>query len=89
MSYRKGEITKGGIDRDYPHQVELRAGVTTGKNHKIAREFCLHLSLAPRGHSRRKNDIDYNVWCFADPAHADAFKARFGGERSAAKKVGF
>jgi hypothetical protein len=81
MSYRKGEITPRIIDRDFPHQVELRADLTTGKNYDVALEFCRDLSLAPRGLSRRKNNTDYNVWCFADPAHADAFQARFGGER--------
>lgn len=83
---RKGEMTKRALDREYPHQVELRADLTTGKNYEAALTFCRGLSLAPRGHSRRKNDTDYNVWCFADPAHADALQARFGGERSTAAR---
>lgn len=87
MAQRKGEITKGAIDRDYPHQVELRADLTTGKNYDIALAFCRDLTLASRGHSRRKENTDYNVWCFADPAHADAFQARFGGERKTALLV--
>ena len=81
MTRRKGEMTKGAIDRDYPHQVELRVDLTTGKNYDLALAFCGGLSLAPRGHSRRKDNTDYNVWCFADPADADAFQAKFGGER--------
>jgi len=53
---RKGEMTKRALDRDYPHQVELRADLTTGKNYDIALAFCHGLSLAPRGHHRRKGD---------------------------------
>jgi hypothetical protein len=53
MSYRKGEITPRIIDRDFLDQVELRADLTTCKNHNIALEFCRELSLAPRGLSRR------------------------------------
>lgn len=85
VSYRKGEMTKGAVDRDYPHQVVLRAELTVGKNFDLAREFCRDLSLSPRGHCQRKMDVDYNIWCFADPAHADAFQERFGGERLTAK----
>jgi hypothetical protein len=85
MTYRKGEMTKGAVDRNYPHQLELRADVTMGKNFDLANKFCRRLSLSPRGHCRRRNDVDYNIWCFADPAHANAFQARFGGERLTAK----
>jgi hypothetical protein len=85
MTRRKSELTKGAIDRDYPYQVELRADLTTGKKYNAALAFCRDLSLAPRGHHRRKNDIDYNVWCFADQAHADIFQARFGGKAMTAK----
>ena len=80
MARRKGEMTEGAIDRDYPHHVELRADLTTDKNSDAALAFCRGLTLALRGHHRRKGDIDYNVWCFANPAHANAFLARFGGD---------
>lgn len=86
---RKGEMTKRALDRDYPHQVELRADLTKGKNYDAALAFCRDLSLAPRGHHRRKNDIDYNVWCFADQTHADIFQARFGGEGKTALKKNY
>src|ERR1700674_1156523 len=73
MARRKGELSKGAVDRDYPHQVELRADLTTGKNYDIALAFCRNLTLAPRGHSRRKENTDYNVWCFADPESRGCF----------------
>jgi len=44
VSYRKGEMTKGAVDRNYPHQVALRADQTTGKNFDLAHEFCRGLS---------------------------------------------
>lgn len=28
----------------------------------------------------RRNDADYVRWCFAEPAHAERFRERFGGE---------
>jgi hypothetical protein len=29
----------------------------------------------------QRGGIEYHVFCFADPAHADLFWERFGGER--------
>jgi hypothetical protein len=42
--------------------------------------FCKDLSLCPRGHSVMWEDEWYKVFCFAEPAHAERFMARFGGE---------
>jgi len=41
---------------------------------------CEGLSLCTRGHSFRRDDIDMNVFCFAERAHAEQFRNRFGGE---------
>ena len=80
MTRRKGEITSRRIDRDWPHQVALRAEQVKGENYRITHDFCRDLSLAPRGHTVRWGSGDYIVFCFADPAHADRFRERFGGE---------
>ena len=80
MVRRKGELTKREIDRDFPHQVAVRGDLCTGSQYRYAHAFCLNLSLAPRGHSVRRNGYWYNVFCFADPAHAEAFRVKFGGE---------
>ena len=80
MTRRKGEITSRRIDRDWPHQVALRAEQVKGENYRITHDFCRDLSLAPRGHTVRSGNGDYIVFCFADPAHADRFRVRFGGE---------
>jgi hypothetical protein len=48
--YREGELSKGTIDREWPHQVALRADFVAGRNFPIIHEFCRPLSLCPRGH---------------------------------------
>jgi len=53
--------------------------VGTLSNDITIRLFCEPLSLRPRTHSfRRDNDII--VFCFAQRAHAERFRDRFGGE---------
>jgi hypothetical protein len=81
MSRRKGELTAGRIDREWPHQVALQADPVAGENYIVARDFCRDLSLCPRGHSVQRDRREYRVFCFSDPAHADRFFERFNGER--------
>ena len=38
--YRKGELSKGTIDREWPHQVALRADRCAGHNYFTIRLFC-------------------------------------------------
>jgi hypothetical protein len=78
--YRGGELSKAKIDRDWPHQVAIRAERCGGHNYVTIRLFCEDLSLCPRGHCFRRHGTDMNVFCFADRAHAEQFHARFGGE---------
>ena len=85
MVYRKGELTWRQIDRRWPHQVAVPAEHTYGPNYVTARLFCEPLSLAPHGHSFRRNDRDYNVWCFAEREHAEMFCDKIGGELIAVK----
>ena len=80
MVYRKGELSKRALDRGWPHQVALPANRCTGPNFVSIRYFCEGLSLGPRGHCFRRNHVDFNVYCFADPEHAERFCARFNGE---------
>jgi hypothetical protein len=78
--YRKGELSKGTIDREWPHQVALPASRCTGHNYVTLRLFCEGLSLCPRGHTFRRDDADMSVFCFAVRAHAEQFRHGFGGE---------
>ena len=80
MVYRKGELSKGTVDRQWPHQVALRADFVAGRNYPIIHEFCLPLSLCRRGHFFYRDGIGFSVYCFADRAHAEQFRERFSGE---------
>jgi hypothetical protein len=82
MVYRKGELSKSAIDRDWPHQIALPESSCTGKNYTIHHAFCrgLNLSLCQRGRSFRRDDTDFNVFCFAKHEDAITFLQHFGGE---------
>jgi hypothetical protein len=68
------------MDRQWPHQVALRAAQCTGHNYVTIRLFCEGLSLSRRTHSFRRDDADMLVFCFAGRAHAEQFRDRFSGE---------
>jgi hypothetical protein len=80
MVYRKGELEKRVIDREWPHQVALPAEGCSGQNYVTIQLFCDGLSLCPRRHFFRQDGADMNVFCFAERAHAEQFQAHFGGE---------
>jgi hypothetical protein len=82
MVYRKGELSKSTIDRQWPHQVALAASFVAGRNFMVIHRFCRDedLSLCPRQHFFRRNDRDHVVYCFAERDHAERFQRRFGGE---------
>ena len=88
MSRRKGELRAAGIDRHWPHQVALRAEHCRGTQFRTLHAFCIGLSLCPRGHSVYYGDEWWEVFCFAEEAHAEAFRIRFGGERFDPKQRG-
>jgi hypothetical protein len=83
LTRRKGEITARMNERDFPHIVELPLP-SSGFRSKSDDILAFHRE---RGIERRRgrgwhDDEQYYVrYCFADPAHADAFRERFGGER--------
>jgi hypothetical protein len=81
MVRRKGELSPAGVDRGWPHQVALPADECRGTHFRTLHAFCIGLSLCPRGHSVFHDDRWWQVFCFAEEAHANAFRARFGGER--------
>jgi len=78
--YRKGELSKGTMDRQSSHHIALPAAHCAGHNYVTIRLFCEHLSLCPCTHSFRRDDADVLVFCFADQSHAEQFRDRFGGE---------
>jgi hypothetical protein len=80
MVYRKGELHKGQIDRDWPYQVALRADRVSGASFPIIDAFTRNLSRCPRGHAFRRDGHDYVVFCFAVATDAALFRERFDGE---------
>jgi hypothetical protein len=78
--YRKGELSKAMIDRDWPHQVAVPNYRCHGHNYITIRLFCEPLTLCPRTHSFRRNDTDMIVFCFAKRDHAEKFREHFVAE---------
>lgn len=72
MSRRKGEITKGTIDREWPHQVALPASFVNGKNYMILHRFCRGLSVCDRHQGYRREDgEEMIVYCFRERSDAE------------------
>jgi hypothetical protein len=45
------------------------------------------LSLCPRGHFFWRDDVGFNVFCFAEKSDAEKFRERFGGEMVDTKRA--
>jgi hypothetical protein len=82
MTRRKREIVGLTNERDFPHLVEL--ALAPGGFRSVFLEFdAFHREQRiplRRGRSREAEQL-YIRFCFPDPATADAFRNRFGGER--------
>ena len=79
MSRYKGRNTKA-IEQAYPHIVELIVPLG-GFGRKLDDMYEWHRARGiqdQHGRGRRdENGRDYIRWCFADPAIAEAFTAKF------------
>lgn len=80
MVYRKGELSKAAINRDWPHQVALSAEYVRGRQYIILHRFCRGLSVCPRHRSFRRDDKEYVVYCFSERSDAQYFAMHFDGE---------
>ena len=83
MTRLRGRMNSRQIDRDLPHQVhivvpEMGFGARLDVMHGWCRQKAI--DYMTRG-ARVRGEPDAMRWCFADPAHADAFHGEFGGER--------
>src|SRR5215470_7607341 len=78
---RMGEISLERVKRGWPHYVAITADKVMGRGYDIAHGFADTLSVGPRAYDIRRDNVDYVVFCFSDPTHADLFAARFDGER--------
>ncbi|GAU86696.1 hypothetical protein [Bosea sp. BIWAKO-01] len=80
MSRRKGEITPRMIDRTHPQQVQIFVpGTGLGRSLDTMLAWCRERDW--RRHPFSAGGRSYARFCFIDPADADAFSAKFGGER--------
>ncbi len=62
--------------------VALSADKVRGhKNYDVVYTFAEAFSVAPRTFWVRRDDLDFEVFCFAKPEDADAFCEQFGGKR--------
>ena len=59
MINRKGELNKRAVDTGWPYQVALPADACTGVRFDLVHDFCRGLSLCPRGHYFRRDDVGY------------------------------
>ena len=78
---RKGEVSAAAIDRGWPHQVVLPARLCERDGYNEIHEFCRDLTLSSRGHALYQDGEWFHVYCFKEPAHAQKFMERFGGEK--------
>lgn len=80
MVYRKGELTKARINRDWPHQLALPVAVATGKTYTILDRFCRGLSVCPRQQHYWRDGVEHIAYCFRERSDAEYVQVYFGGE---------
>jgi hypothetical protein len=80
MVYRKGELTKARINRDWPHQLALPVDLATGKNYTILDRFCRGLSVCPRHQHYWRDGVEHIAYCFRERSDAEYVQVYFGGE---------
>jgi hypothetical protein len=71
----RGAVSPRRLEREWPHQVAIRADQLLGAQYHVVHEFCRDLSVAPRGHTIRRGDVDYVVFWVGELAHANLFRA--------------
>ena len=70
-------LNKRAVDAGWPYQVALPAEALA---RDVVHDFCRGLSLCPRGRYFWRDDVGYNVFCFATKEHAEMFRDKFGSE---------
>jgi hypothetical protein len=78
--YRKGELSRATIAREWPHQLALSAEFLRGRNCIIVDRFCRGLSVCARHRIYWRDRKEYVAYCFATRADAEFVQMHFGGE---------
>jgi hypothetical protein len=85
---RKGELSPSAVDSGWPYQIVLPARLCGNGGYKEIHDFSKHLSLCSRGHAVFHDGQWLHVYCFKEPADAELFMRRFGGEKFNPKERG-
>jgi hypothetical protein len=78
--YRKGELSRARIDREWPHQIALPAEFVRGKNCIIVERFCRGPSVCQRKQNYWRDRQEYIAYCFSERCDAEYVQMHFGGE---------
>lgn len=84
MNRARGQPSRRMIDRSYPYQVLIPAEKVQGRNLDAVIIFHEQIGQPMQHRSTFEDDKWQAIYCFADPTHASAFQAMFGGELSKA-----
>jgi hypothetical protein len=88
MTRARGPLSRTLVNREYPHQVLVRAENVGGKMLDKVTDFHVKLGIPTKSRSIRKDDACYSLYCFADRKHAELFRVMFGGEVIQVKSKG-
>ena len=80
MVYRKGELSRAKIDREWHHQLALSAEFLAVKNCIIVQRFCRGLSVCSRNRKYWRDGKEHIAYCFASRSDAEFVQMHFGGE---------
>ena len=79
VAYRKGELTRKAVDRDWPYQVALPHLEVIEIFDAVEIFYSTLRSRSPRRAAVVKDGVIFNLYCFSEEADAEKFRVRFKG----------
>src|SRR5262249_26227329 len=80
MTRARGQSSRTLLDREFPYQVLVQAESVGGDMLDSVVTFHATRGLPTKKRSVRRDDGLWLLYCFAQRAHADAFRHLFGGQ---------